>query len=95
MDIIYPLTSDDQTLKDDHPSYQWSVLLNDGFASNGQGMTTALSYREWLTEIGFVDIVEVKEKWPTNGWPRDPKYKQVGKSLSNWWWPTQDKGTAV
>lgn len=41
-------------------------------------MRTALSYKEWLTNAGFVDVTVVKEKWPTNSWPKDPKYKQVG-----------------
>ncbi|MBE3046337.1 hypothetical protein IMZ48_28145 [Candidatus Bathyarchaeota archaeon] len=28
-----------------------------------------------------MDIQVVKEKWPTNHWPKDPKYKQLGRSF--------------
>ncbi|MBE3048046.1 hypothetical protein IMZ48_37165 [Candidatus Bathyarchaeota archaeon] len=38
-----------------------------------------LDYQKELAEIGFVDLGVVREKWPTNRWPRDKKYKQVGK----------------
>ncbi|KAL2214479.1 S-adenosyl-L-methionine-dependent methyltransferase [Sarocladium strictum] len=78
MDIIYPFFSDDNTLKPDHAMHKWAVLLEEGFAANGHSMRTALSYKEWLTDAGFVDVTVVKEKWPTNSWPKDPKYKQVG-----------------
>jgi hypothetical protein len=78
MDIIYPTMSDDGTLTDDHASQQWSRLLNEGFAANGRPLDTALQYKDWLPKAGFVDVVEVKEKWPINVWPRDPRYKQIG-----------------
>jgi len=78
MDIIYPFFSDDNTLKPDHAMHKWAVLLEEGFAANGHSMRTALSYKEWLTDAGFVDVTVVKEKWPTTSWPKDPKYKQVG-----------------
>lgn len=80
IDIIYPLQSDDGTLKEEHPAYQWSVLLQEGFAGGGHPLNTALFYKDWLKDAGFVDIVEVKEKWPCSAWARDPKYKQIGKS---------------
>jgi hypothetical protein len=78
MDIIYPFYSDDNTLHPHHALHKWSNLLQDGFAANGHSMRTALEYREWLTDAGFVDVTVVKEKWPTNSWPRDAKYKQIG-----------------
>ncbi|KAH7124760.1 S-adenosyl-L-methionine-dependent methyltransferase [Dactylonectria macrodidyma] len=78
VDIIYPLISDDGTLKEEHPARKWSVLLQEGFAAGGHPLTTALYYKDWLKDAGFVDVVEVKEKWPVNAWARNPKYKQVG-----------------
>lgn len=82
MDIIYPLESDDGTLKEKHPARKWSILLQEGFAAGGHALNTALYYKDWLKDAGFVDVVEVKEKWPINTWARDPKYKQVGKYLA-------------
>jgi len=82
MDILYPLVSDDGTLSAESPAYRWSVLLQQAFAANGQPMDTAFRYKEQLAEIGFVDVVEVKSKWPTNGWPKDKKFKQIGNIRS-------------
>ncbi|KAI5455626.1 S-adenosyl-L-methionine-dependent methyltransferase [Mariannaea sp. PMI_226] len=78
MDIIYPLQSDDNTLKEHHSARIWSVLLEQGFSAGGHPLNTALNYKEWLKEAGFVDVVEVKEKWPVNAWAQDSKYKQLG-----------------
>ncbi|SPO06248.1 related to methyltransferase [Cephalotrichum gorgonifer] len=77
-DIIYPMCSDDGTLTEDTPLKRWSDLLNEAFRGNGRAMDTALFYKEQLADAGFVDIHTVEEKWPTNHWPRDPKYKQIG-----------------
>ena len=40
--------------------------------------TTAKSYKRLMEEVGFVDVVEVVHKWPTNTWPKDPEYKEIG-----------------
>jgi SAM-dependent methyltransferase len=78
MDIIYPIKSDDGTLTEHAAIDKWSKLLEEGFAKGGHSMRTALSYRDWLKDAGFADIVEVKEKWPINTWAKDSKYKQIG-----------------
>lgn len=41
-------------------------------------MNSALKYKQQLAEAGFTDMVEFKAKWPQNGWPRDPRHKQIG-----------------
>lgn len=79
IDIIYPLASDDGSLKPEHAAYKWSVLLQEGFAGNERPLNTALKYKEQLADAGFADVVEVKEKWPINGWAWDKKHKQVGR----------------
>ncbi|KAH8168458.1 methyltransferase domain-containing protein [Sarocladium implicatum] len=78
MDILYPLLSSDGTLTPTTPLNRWANLLEQGFAANGHSMRTALSYQDWLPAAGFVDVQVVKEKWPSNTWPRDPKYKKIG-----------------
>lgn len=42
-------------------------------------MDTALFYEQQLADAGFINIRVVKEKWPLNRWPKDIKYKQLGK----------------
>lgn len=82
IDIIYPLLSDDDTLKKDSALSKWSELLHDIFTKNGRGMDSALKYKDQLEEAGFVDVNIVKRKWPLNRWPKDPKHKQIGKLIS-------------
>lgn len=74
------MCSDDGTLTEDCALKQWSDLLNEAFRGNGRPMDTALDYERQLAEAGFVDVSIVKEKWPTNRWPKDQKYKQIGES---------------
>lgn len=72
------MCSDDGTLTQDTPLKRWSDMLNDAFAGMGRGMDSANAYPKQLAEAGFVDIEVVREKWPTNHWPKDKKYKQIG-----------------
>ena len=78
-DCIYPVSCDDGTLPEDSALAQWSHLINEGFRGNKSGFDTALHYEEQLADAGFVDIGVVREKWPTNHWPREKKYKQLGQ----------------
>ena len=80
-DIIYPMLADDNSFPDDCALKRWSDLLKDAWDSYGPGIDTALHYERQLAEVGFVDIGTVREKWPTNRWPRDKKYKQIGKDF--------------
>ena len=77
-DIIYPMTSDDGSLTDDSALKRWGTLLNEAFRGIGRPMDTAYAYEEQLRDAGFVDVKVVQEKWPTNRWPKDKKYKQMG-----------------
>ncbi|KAL0937649.1 uncharacterized protein CTRU02_207380 [Colletotrichum truncatum] len=35
-------------------------------------------FKDIMLEIGFEDIHVREEKWPSNPWPKDPKYKELG-----------------
>ena len=78
-DIIYPILSDDGTLTEEHSLKRWGNLLLQGFTGMGRALDGALHYERQLAEAGFVDIVTINEKWPSNRWPRDKKYKQIGE----------------
>lgn len=34
--------------------------------------------RALMEEIGFVDVVRTRRKWPINAWPRDQRHKELG-----------------
>ncbi|KAJ4179011.1 hypothetical protein NW767_014713 [Fusarium falciforme] len=31
-----------------------------------------------MAEVGFVDVKETPFKWPTNRWPKDRRFKELG-----------------
>ena len=77
-DCIQPFLSDDGTLTSGSHLDRWSRLIRDSFAGMGRDMDSALRYEQQLIDAGFVDVRVVREKWPTNRWPREKKYKQIG-----------------
>jgi len=44
-----------------------------GFLLNTCGKVAGMMH-----EAGFVDVMRVPFKWPTNQWPADRKHKQIG-----------------
>lgn len=78
-DAIYPILCDDDTLPEDSALKQWSMTMNEAFRGNGRPLDTALHYEQQLADAGFINIHAVREKWPTNRWPRNKKYKQLGE----------------
>lgn len=49
-------------------------------ASKMRGSSDAATrYKSQLEERGFVNVQEIVYKWPINRWPRDRKYKELGK----------------
>ncbi|KAH8894637.1 S-adenosyl-L-methionine-dependent methyltransferase [Thozetella sp. PMI_491] len=78
IDIIYPATSDDDTLTENSAIYKWSKSIVDGFSSNGRPIDSALKYKEQLEEAGFVNVTVIKRKWPSNIWPKDRRHKELG-----------------
>jgi hypothetical protein len=45
----------------------------------GRPLDSATRYKEEMEEAGFVDITEYIDLWPINKWPKDAKYKELGK----------------
>ncbi|KAI8191937.1 putative methyltransferase tdiE [Colletotrichum sp. SAR 10_65] len=59
-------------------------LLREACAILGRPFQSIPSLVDVLKEVGFVDIVMTKYKWPMNSWPKDPKHKLIGTwSLHN------------
>ena len=50
----------------------------EAFDKVGRSATIVNTYKQLMEEAGFVDVVEVVHKWPTNPWPKDPEYKELG-----------------
>ncbi|UQC80174.1 methyltransferase domain-containing protein [Colletotrichum lupini] len=71
------VTSDDGTLTEKHALSQWSKLLHGASEKLGRPYIDPKSLN--LKAAGFVDVSITTFKWPLNEWPKDPKYKQLGR----------------
>ncbi|KAL4732040.1 hypothetical protein ACLX1H_001045 [Fusarium chlamydosporum] len=77
-DIDVFVTSDDNTLTKQHNLYRWAQLLQEASEKLGRPYFNPSGLKEVLEKAGFEDVTEVKFKWPSNQWPKDPKHKELG-----------------
>jgi hypothetical protein len=77
-DKCFPLLSDDGSMVPTSALHRWSDFSIDGCDTMGRSLTVASLYKKYLEEAGFVNVVETRYKWPTNTWPKDQKFKQLG-----------------
>lgn len=72
---------DDNSMPDDWAFKEWTAYMDDAAMDADRPLRTANKLKRWYTEAGFVDVHEKVYRLPINGWPRDPKLKQIGI----WW----------
>lgn len=77
-DITFPAECDDDTLKKGSYIDQWSSLMIEATNVFGRGAQSAKKYKQQMIDAGFVNVTEVIYRWPTNRWPADPHYKELG-----------------
>lgn len=77
-DVVFPLVSDDGTLTEDSAQRRWSTVVLEATEKAGRPLNSALKYQQQLAHAGFENIVHVEYKWPSNTWPKDPKFKELG-----------------
>ena len=56
-----------------------SALITEGGAKIGRFADCSARYKEQLATAGFTNIEQTIYKWPQNRWPKDKKYKELGK----------------
>ncbi|KAH6976760.1 S-adenosyl-L-methionine-dependent methyltransferase, partial [Ilyonectria destructans] len=76
---IAPLRCDDGTLSETSDLWRWMTLIQEGLEKLGRSTTAAQERKSTMEAVGFEGVVETVYKWPTNHWPRDKKYKDLGK----------------
>ncbi|KXX80785.1 Phosphoethanolamine N-methyltransferase [Madurella mycetomatis] len=77
-DVLLELQSDDNSVPADSPARKWGDLMLQAADKFGAPLDSCKKYKQQLADAGFVDIVETIYKWPTSGWPKDKKYKEMG-----------------
>jgi hypothetical protein len=78
-DIILPPTSDDGTLKPSSYLVRIAKMNAEAASHFGRRIDLAPQYAAMFESAGFVDITVQQFKWPSNVWPRDKKYKEMGR----------------
>ncbi|KAK8108083.1 S-adenosyl-L-methionine-dependent methyltransferase [Apiospora kogelbergensis] len=54
------------------------VYCTKGASASGRDLLVASHYKQWLKEVGFVDVVERKFAWPYGSWAKSPRLKLAG-----------------
>ncbi|KAF4811474.1 putative methyltransferase tdiE [Colletotrichum siamense] len=70
--------SDDGTLTPQSPLMKWADLLVEASEKCGRPYIRIPPLKDLMVEIGFEDVCIYMHKWPTNSWPKDPKFKELG-----------------
>lgn len=59
---------------------RWFKVFKAGLRSaTGRDPEVARQYKDWMREIGFVDVVERQGLSPINSWPIDPEDRLIGQ----------------
>ncbi|KAF5512185.1 Secondary metabolism regulator LAE1 [Colletotrichum aenigma] len=70
--------SDDDTLKPEHALSKWAEYLMEASIKLGAAWVDTPELRQLMVDIGFEDVALSTYKWPTNAWPKDPHFKELG-----------------
>lgn len=72
------MESDDGTLTEAHALSKWCKLLREAAVKLGRPYIPTKDLKGIMDKVGFTSIVETRFKWPSNRWPKDKKYKELG-----------------
>ncbi|KAK1856351.1 methyltransferase domain-containing protein [Colletotrichum chrysophilum] len=70
--------SDDDTLNPAHALMKWANLLLEASIKLGRPYMEIPNLKQLMIEAEFEDVTMHVYKWPTNGWPKDPRYREIG-----------------
>lgn len=77
-DLAIPLKSDDDTWPADSSLRQLIDLILQAGAMIKRPTDVVQKYKSLMIDAGFTNVTEVIYKWPTNTWPKDKKFKELG-----------------
>ncbi|OBR02599.1 TAM domain methyltransferase [Colletotrichum higginsianum IMI 349063] len=78
-DILLDLQSDDGTVGPDCAAQRWAVHMREAAAIWKRPLDSCMFYKQQLAEAGFTNVTERVYKWPSNPWPKDGKFKELGQ----------------
>ncbi|KAJ0367957.1 hypothetical protein COL26b_011024 [Colletotrichum chrysophilum] len=74
---VFP-RSDDGTLTPECQLSQCMKYVHEAFEIFGRSFQQIPDLVRVMEDVGFVDVKMSLFKWPSNTWPKDPKYKELG-----------------
>ncbi|KAK1954563.1 S-adenosyl-L-methionine-dependent methyltransferase, partial [Colletotrichum sublineola] len=74
---VFP-RSDDGTLTPDCALFKCMGYVHEAFEIFGRSFQEIPQLVTMMEEVGFVDVKMSLFKWPSNTWPKDPKFKELG-----------------
>ncbi|KAI8299188.1 putative urea carboxylase [Colletotrichum sp. SAR11_59] len=74
---VFP-RSDDGTLTPECQLSQCMKYVHEAFEIFGRSFQGIPDLVRVMEDVGFVDVKMSLFKWPSNTWPKDPKYKELG-----------------
>lgn len=74
---VWPV-SDDDTVGPDHAFTRYGRLMEELGARRGKEFDCWNKNITRMEEAGFVDVQELRMKWPMRGWSNDPKMRSLG-----------------
>jgi metalloendopeptidase OMA1, mitochondrial len=72
------IACDDGTMSDDYGWQRWARELGAVGRLADRQVNVGPELKDWMREVGFVDIHETIFKIPVNGWPKEMRLKHVG-----------------
>jgi hypothetical protein len=78
-DILLQFASDDDTIPADCATSKWGDYMLEAAARWGRPLDSPLRYKQQMLDAGFTNVVETIYKWPSNAWPKDKKFKELGE----------------
>lgn len=73
------LYCDDDTIKPDNQFLLWNKKLDEAYMAVERPIRIANKIKGWYEKAGFTDVHEEIYKLPVNEWPKDPKFKTIGR----------------
>ena len=72
------MKADDDSWPEDSPLRKMNDLILEAGPKMGRPTDVVQRYKDLMIDAGFTNVTEIIYKWPSNPWPKDPKFKELG-----------------
>jgi hypothetical protein len=80
-ELYTKLYCDDGTMPASYELLEWHRTQDEAAMSLGRPLRIANKLKNWFEQAGFVDVHEEVFAIPVNSWPRDARFKLLGKFM--------------